>query len=589
MKFNKQIILLLALAGSLDAFSYDFTKNGIYYDIVSEEKQTVEVASNGNNTYSGKVSIKGTVEYDGKSYAVVGVGKSAFSGSDRLSAVTLPSTLTYIADEAFYRCKSLAGVIIPEWVTSIGASAFDGCASIESITLPDKVSELGKNTFARCAALKSATLSPAIANVPEGAFYGCTALEDINIPEGVQTFGRQAFSYCEALAAITFPSTVTALGDHLFTSCKNLTTVSLSENLAELPSYCFAWCGSLKNIELPAGLTAISDHAFTDCEMLERISLPMGVKAIPDDVFGGCSSLSEVVMGEVESIGSMAFYECKSLTSIELPETLKSIGTLAFYDCRLTSLTLPSSLMEVGYSAFDKCYLIADITIDASSEKVVFGCNPSNAGQFVRFDTSYLERIELGRDISYYKDEISTNYSPFRDASGHLKEVVVGEDVTDAAVLCLNNKAALECVTFGSGLTYIPAMNKCEALKTIELKSSMPQMASEFTDAQYASVMLYVPQGTRQYYAKAPIWGKFANIVEKELSLAPSLGDNGVSVNAGNGALYVSGADGQPVAVYSATTGQNVYMTASYDGSSISLASGVYIVKVADRAVKVTL
>lgn len=589
MKFNKQIIMLLALAGSLDAFSYDFSKGGIYYDVVSEENLTVEVSSNGNNTYRGNLSIKGTVDYDNKSYTVVGIGKSAFSGSENLTSVKLPSTVTYIADRGFFRCKSLAEVEIPQYVTSLGESAFDGCTSLASLTLPEGVASAGLRAFADCTALKSAILPQSLKSVPNSMFYGCTALESVVIPEGVGSIGNQTFQGCKSLTQVVFPSSVASIGESAFSGCVALRAVSLPEGLKTVSPNLFYQCSGLEDVSIPSTVTELGQQAFTGCTSLKSIAIPQGVTEIPGLMFSSCESLAEVTLGDVETIGEMAFYECKSLDEIALPETLKTIGVLAFSKTSIKALTLPSSLEKIDARAFEDCNNIASIVVEPSTEALVFGWTDSYAGGEVRFDRCPLVSIVLGRDISYREGSTPTSYSPFRGPCDTLKDVVVGDDVTDAALLCLNDKWHLERVVFGSGLASVPAMNKCDDLKTIELKSSMPQEASEFTDAQYASVMLYVPAGSRQAYVEAPVWGKFAHIVEKDMSLAPSLDADGVSVDSANGSLRVSGADGQPVAVYSATTGQNFYMTGAYDGASISLAPGVYIVKVADKVIKVTL
>ena len=58
----------------------------------------------------------------------------------------------------------------------------------------------------------------------------------------------------------------------------------------------------------------------------------------------------------VTSIGSSAFCDCSSLTSITLPESVTEIGNEAFRDCSsLTSITLPEGVTEIGGAAFHGC------------------------------------------------------------------------------------------------------------------------------------------------------------------------------------------------------------------------------------------
>ena len=97
-----------------------FTKDSICYRVLS--KNTVEVIQPREYLYSGKIVIPETITA-GNTFSVIGIGK-----------------------DAFYGCRSLTSVTIPNSVTSIGARAFDECG-ITSIHIPKSVTNIGEWAF----------------------------------------------------------------------------------------------------------------------------------------------------------------------------------------------------------------------------------------------------------------------------------------------------------------------------------------------------------------------------------------------------------------------------------------------------------
>ena len=122
---KKNIVSFFMLILPILARAYDAEVDGIYYNILSENK-TAEVTYNYNNFYSGNVVIPEKVTYEGVEYPVESIGEKAFYLS-RLTSVTIPNSVKSIGNSAFYYCDGLTSVTIPNSVTSIGDHVFNGC------------------------------------------------------------------------------------------------------------------------------------------------------------------------------------------------------------------------------------------------------------------------------------------------------------------------------------------------------------------------------------------------------------------------------------------------------------------------------
>ena len=53
-----------------------------------------------------------------------------------------------------------------------------------------------------------------------------------------------------------------------------------------------------------------------------------------------------------EIIGEQAFYECTSLSEINLPDTINSVGKFSMVNSKITKLDVPASLKTIGPYAF---------------------------------------------------------------------------------------------------------------------------------------------------------------------------------------------------------------------------------------------
>ena len=79
-------------------------------------------------------------------------------------------------------------------------------------------------------------------------------------------------------------------------------------------------------------VTAVGDLAFSECHSLETINIPNGIKRIGDSAFNLCTSLTSVIIpGSMKKIEEGAFWGCNTLASITMPDNVIIEGN-AFHD-----------------------------------------------------------------------------------------------------------------------------------------------------------------------------------------------------------------------------------------------------------------
>merc|ERR1711991_467713 len=133
------------------------------------------------------------------------IGYGAFYDCKRLTSISLPDGLTSIGDRAFVYCSSLTSMSLPDGVTSIGVEAFLGCSSLTSIALPDGVTSIGGLAFEGCSSLT--------------CIYGSSSVYDLAVGAGAHDAANDCTyipSCKEVITAEDFPSGITEIPDYAF-------------------------------------------------------------------------------------------------------------------------------------------------------------------------------------------------------------------------------------------------------------------------------------------------------------------------------------------------------------------------------------
>lgn len=329
-------------------------------------------------TVSGIGSFKGAelvipASYNGK--PVTAIGRSAFWAfeyPEQITRVTLPDTLKTIGDDAFRECKNLTEITIPASTHLIDKWAFKDCTKLSKVTFVGKEEcYLYQGAFQNCVSLTEIELPQNIDIndvVWDSLFEGCTSLRSVNLPENVTRIGKNAFANCYSLTSIKIPATVTEIQENAFLNCYRLIEV---HNYSELKFT----KGETANGHVGYYADAVINKDIIDLEgdhsyitTTDEGYVVYNKETLIGYIGEGKELNIPVHMGtfseSLKTIYGYAFYNCKDITTVKIPDSVTTVGENAFNGCSgITNLEIPTSVKTIGQSAFEGCNGLEVITL----------------------------------------------------------------------------------------------------------------------------------------------------------------------------------------------------------------------------------
>ncbi len=502
---------------------------------------------------------------------VTAIGQKAFTDCKALTEIIIPGGVKNIGEYAFCNCTSVTKLTIENGVVDIGMYAFAADTLLESVVIPDSVKNIAEGVFYKCSKLKNVTLGDGVEkiglvafdetkiwfdsptnevylgnwilglldyeasniSIADGtygianyAFYGMYTIDSFVIPDSVKIVGDYAFAECTT-NSVVIGAGVEVIGVSAFENCSNLTVAILGSvdpdfgtikqsSLRTIENYAFRYCSSLDDIVIPDSVKSIGSHAFRDSGIYDNasggvvyadnwivdytdsldgdVTVVDGTVGIANYAFYQCLTITSIdIPNSVKSIGRAAFYQCSRLKSVGLPETLKVIEDYTFYRCdRLKEFTLPPMLSSIARSAFYKCGTIYDDgDVDTNDDTIVIPTSVEFIGQYAFYGCGCKSTATIdndttttikGIDVIVMGDGVKVieAYAFYNFVS--LKKIVIGNGVERIDAKAFYKCESLEEVVFGSNLTEIGnrAFYKCENLKAISLPNNV------ITVAEYA-------------------------------------------------------------------------------------------------------
>lgn len=451
----------------------------------------------GNNDYYGVFSECESLKSVTLPESLEGIYDHAFANSPALTSIEIPGNVKYLGNYAFYKCTALTSVTFKDnkknakSLETIGQYAFAETA-ITEISIPSTVKMLGYigsssvkgYVFDKCANLKTITF--------ETRKVGDKDVKDL------ETIGNYTFQ-STAITSIDLTG-VTTLGTYLFSKCANLTSVTLDDSLTSLPDYMLSECTAFtgEGFKLPSNLVHMGKGTFSKCTALKSMTIPKGVKNLLDtkeksdgeysannynassNLFDGCTALESVKFETAPfAIGSYAFRNCSSLTSVTAPDgkgnytqdaffaALRTIGNNAFNGAGIAEVNFVN-LERIGNSAFSGS-AVATLTFGKAVE---YGGGTNGWGNSVFQKCTNLTTVSLPGQTYFGTSTFSgcTGLTSVTFAKGTtMLSYQATKPSTEKSINMFKGCSSLTTVTFEEPVTLIAgsAFEDCESLTTI--------------------------------------------------------------------------------------------------------------------------
>ncbi|MBR5442358.1 MAG: leucine-rich repeat protein [Clostridia bacterium] len=183
-----------------------------------------------------------------------------------------------------------------------------------------------------------------VRSIMENAFMGEAYLKEVTLPDSIEYIGEGAFAYT-AIESFYIPEKVDYLNSLMFigSPIKSFTVSPNNEYYKAVDGFVYskdmtelviAPSGKWKNnanysYTIPSTVTTIMPYAFINVS-INSITIPSNVKVIKQMAFYGAGLSRLYFQNGIEMLYDSVFLDCKKLTVVHLPTSLKYVGSYTF-------------------------------------------------------------------------------------------------------------------------------------------------------------------------------------------------------------------------------------------------------------------
>lgn len=303
------------------------------------------------------------------SEGITNVSSFSFFECKNLTRVSISRTVRTIDRSAFQNCSKLSEVFLTYGLDKIDSWAFSGCTSLKNITLPSSLHEIGRESFGYCG-FKNVVLPEYGLSLSRAAFSGCADLESVTLPKYTSVISRELFCGCSKLKKIDLPNWITSIGRDAFDGCTSLQEINIPDSVETIGMTAFYGCTNLNKIKMSTRTKEIGEDAFVNTGYYNNKSNWEDGSLYIDDhlISTKNNSATFVIKDGTRSVARNTFENCKNLTNIIVPASVKSFSSFAIKDCnKLNKMIFTGRAAQLNES------------FASNKEKITFYCYSDSA------------------------------------------------------------------------------------------------------------------------------------------------------------------------------------------------------------------
>lgn len=343
-----------------------------------------------------------------------------------------------------------------------------------------------------------------------------TLIRSVTIPGTVRSIGNYAFSGCTSLVSVTIPGSVEKLGCGVCLNTpwyESLTgefvtvgdgvlikyggdggNVKIPDNVKYISN---AFEGNMKisTVDIPDSVVGICDYAFYDCNSLTEINIPEEIYDIGNGAFEGTTWFM-AEDGDYITVGNSVLIDYRGNSAeVRIPDGIKYVSGAFYGNTEIVSVQVPASVILVKRGSFYGC---------TGLDSVVFDGNDTYIESNTFYDCEKLTSVKLPANMSVLNSYMFMNCT-------RLSAISLPDGIKYLGTMVFYNCGVLESVDMPSAVTDIGkgAFFGCAKLKSIELPQTVTKLGImafgccyELESVELPPALSDIPDGLFSYCKK---------------------------------------------------------------------------------------